>query len=493
MGPVTSIKRARPTIWIPPSVMSIYAIEIETSEGTTDVTGYCEKASFKSTIQPGVGTFEVVLMNPNDKFTDKFSSEDKVKLKKDYGTTASTIRIAGIVENIDPSNHRIKLTGKLMAKELIDIHITGDYSEQEITDILKDIIDQVNAQISTNFTYDDYVNNTGETITISFNNKSAMECIEILCKIAGFDFYVDKDKKCHFFEEKSIENTTDAVVHNYNLLKIKGFSRDVDKVKNRIIVQGAVADGIPILYTTEDSTSISNYGTREEPITDTSLTTYEEAKKKGDVELAMKKDPPIVGEVESTLLVALNPGDMLRVSAPAAGIGPDTYKVVEFEDIIKNNDVPRTKIKLEKWKPSIPLEFRDLFLKQKETQDIVNINKLEHSYFFSFDDKTNIDDSNSSGYDTSEGYLVFTSASGYIQSTARDTGSNINKFEVRASGDNLIGNITYKVSVDNGLTWQTVDLNTLTTPNSEGHQLKIRVETSSTDAKIATLAILYST
>jgi len=493
MGPVTSIKRVRPTVWIPPSVMSAYLIKISTDSQTYEVNKYCEKASFKFPIAPSVGSCDVVLLNPEDKFTDKFSSGDTIELYKDYGTTASTLRAKFIIESVDQSNHKVTLKAKGMAKELIDIHITGSYSEQEIADILKDVIDQVNAQISTNFTYDEYVNNTGETITISFNNKSAMECIEILCNIAGFDFYVDKDKKCHFFEEKSIENTVDAVVHNYNLLKIKGFSRDVDKVKNRIVVQGAVVDGIPILYTTKDVPSILDHGTREEPITDTSLTTYEEAKKKGDVELAMKKDPPIIGEVESTLLVSLNPGDMLRVSAPSAGIAPDTYKVVEFEDIIANNDIPKTKIKLEKWKPSIPLEFRDLFLKQKESQDIVNINKLEHSYFFSFDDSTNIDDSNSSDYDTSDGYLIFTSASGYMQSAARDTGSNVSKYEVRASGENLVGSVIYKVSVDNGLTWQTVDLNTLTTPTSEGHQLKIRVETSSTDAKIATLALLYST
>ncbi len=492
----TSIKSIRPTFWIP-TVSSAYKIQVLTSSETYDVNSYCEKASFKSTIQPNIGKFEVSLLNPNDVFKDKFSPEDKVNLKKDYGITATNIRTVGIIESIDQSNHKVKLKGKLMSKELIDQSIIGEYSSQEVSTILTDIIDQVNAEISTNFTYATYVNTTSETIDISFNNKTAMECIEILCQIAGFDFYVDKDKKCHFFAEKTIENTTDAVVHSYNLLEIKGFSEDVEKVKNKIRVYGAIIDGIQILYTVEDATSISSYGLREEIITDTSLNSDAEAKTKGDAELALKKDPPIVGEVKSTLLIGLAPGDMLRVSAPAAGIALDTYKVVEFEDIIENNNIPRTKVKLEKWKPSIPIEFRELFLKQKETQDITNINKLEYTYLFAFDDSTNIDDANSNDYAVSEGYLTFTGAAGYMQSDAKDTSSNVTKFEVRASGENLVGNVTFYISVDNGLS----GLDTARSLNTkyeypgdfgEGHQIKIKVVTTSTEARISTLAILYS-
>lgn len=495
---ITSLRREKIYVWRPPSVSSMYKIEVVTSSDTTNVNAYCEKASFKSTIQPGVGKFEVTILNPNDTFKDKFSPEDTVKFYKDYATAGTTHRQTGVIESVDQSNHKVKLKGKLMSKELIDISIVGAYtsaSYPDITDILKDIIDQVNTEVSDDFDKTTYVTDTGEGIDISFNKKSAMECIEILCQIAGFDFYVDKDKNCHFFAEKSIENTTDAVVHSYNLLEIKGFSEDVEKVKNKIVVYGAIIDGIQILYTAEDATSISSYGLREEIINDTSLTSDDEAKTKGDAELALKKDPPIVGEVKSTLLVNLNPGDMLKVSAPAAGISPDTYKVVEFEDIIENNNIPRTKIKLEKWKPSIPIEFRELFLKQKETQEITNINKLEYSYLFTFDDSVNIDDGNSNDYDTDEGYLTFTGAAGYMQSDAKDTTSNVTKFEVRASGDNLVGNITYEVSVDNGRdgTWQTVNLNTLTDALSDAHQLKIKVTTTSTDAKISTLAVLYST
>ena len=493
---ITSIKRKPIHIFIPPAVSSMYKIEIITSSGATDVTGYTEKGNFKQAINPDTGTFDVTILNPDDKFKDLFAAEDKIKLYKDYGTSATTLRFQGIIENVDQANHRIKLKGKSLAKDLLDYTVVGNYTDQTIHSILTDIISQVNSEISDDYTTTN-IDTTGtgatQAITINWNYKTAWECIEILCKLAEYDFYVDENKDCYFFSSRSVTNTTDAVAHSYNILEIKAFSEDVDKVKNKIIVNGAIVDGIPLLYTAEDSDSISDYGLREEVITDSSLDSWDEITDRGDAELALKKDPPIVGEVKSTLLVGLKPGDMLSVSAPADGIPPSTYRLVEFEDIIENNGPPTTKVKLEKYAATIPQEFRNLFLKQKESEEITNINKLKFSYLFNFDSSTGIDDGASNDYSISEGYLVFTGASGYMQSDSRDTTDNVSEFEVKAVGENLVGNITYQVSVDNGTTWQTVNLNTLTTTTSEGSQLKIRVTTTSADAKINTLAILYST
>lgn len=488
---IVSLRREKIISWRVPRVSSIYKIEILTDSNTYNVTSYCIKGSCNPAINPSVGKFELTLANPNDKYTDVFSTGDLVKFFKDYSEEATNHRYTGVTESIDKSNNEIKIKGKMLGSSLLDITITGNYPNWEISAILKDVISQVNSQITTPFTTTN-VNTTNTYIDISFNGKNANECIEELCQRAGFDFYVDKDKDCHFFEEKSVENTIDAVVHGVNMLELKGFSEDVEQVKNHIIVNGAVVDGIPLVYTTEDATSIASYGYKEEIISDNTLESYDELKNKGDPQLALKKDPPIVGEVKSTLLVGLNLGEMLRVSAPSAGIPPDTYKVVEFEDKFGSNEIPSTKIKLEKWKPSISNEIRKSFLKQKETQDITNINKLEHTYMFTFDDYTNIDDANSSDYAVSEGYLIFSSSSGKMQTDAYETSANISKFEVRAYGENLVGNVTYEVSVDNGVTWQTVDLNTLTTATSDGNKLKIRVTVSDASVKISTLACLYS-
>ena len=489
---VTNIQSVQPTFFIPAHVQSIYKLEIVTSSTTYDVTSYIGKASCTPAINPSVGKFEITLYNPEDKYTDLFSSGDSVKFFKDYALEALTHRQTGQIESIDQSNHELKIKGKLIGGELLDVTITGNYSSQEISTILTDVISQVNSQITVPFTTTK-VNVTTSSIDISFNGKNANECIEQLCQRAGFDFYVDKDKDCHFFEEKSVENTIDAVAHGMNMLEIKGFSEDVERVKNHIIVNGAVIDGIPLTYTTENATSIASYGYKEEIISDNTLETYDELKEKGDPQLTLKKDPPIVGEVKSILLVGLNPGEMLRVSAPSAGISPDTYKVVEFDDKFGSDEIPSTKIKLEKWKPSISTELRSSFLKQKETQNITNINKLEHTYMFTFDDDTNIDDANSTDYDTDEGYLTFSSSSGEMQSDAHSASGNITKFEVRAYGENLVGNVIYKVSVDKGVSWKTVSLNTATDTTSEGTNLKVKIEVSDASVKISTLAVLFST
>lgn len=494
--PVTSIKTVRPVVWIPPGVRSAYKVEIISGGNVYDVTGYIEQAKIKQALNPDAGSFEIVILNPNDKFKGVFSADDKVKLYKDYGNTATTLRFQGVVESVDESNHRVKLKGKSLAKELLDYTIAGTYTDQTVSSILLDIISKVNDEIAEDFTTNN-VDTSGsgatQTISISFNHKSAWECIEMLCKIANYDFYVDENKDCHFFAEKSVNNDYDAAVHNFNILKVKSFEEDASKVRNKIIVYGATIDNIPIVYTTSDSESINKYGLREEVINDGSIESYEEAQHRGDAELLLKKDPPIIGEIVTTLLVGLKPGEMLRVSYPQGGIAPNRYKILEFEDSIKNNSIPQTKIKLVKWKPTLPQIFRDIYMKQKETTQLTNPHKLEHVYLFTFDDNTNI--AELTNLEISDGYLIVSSgsSSGTMVTAARNTGNNVSKFELRAEGDNIAGNVNYYVSVDNGITWQSVSRNTLTTPTSEGNHLMIKVILNSADAKIDTLGVLYST
>ena len=494
--PVTSIKTVRPTIWIPPGVRSSYKIEIISGGTTYDVARYTDKATVKQALNPDAGSFEIVLMNPNDKFKGVFSANDKIKFYKDYAESASTLRFQGVIESVDESEYRVKLKGKSLAKDLLDYTVVGTYTDQAVYSILLDIISKVNDEIDEDYTTNN-VDTSGsgatQTITISFNHKTAWECIEMLCVIAKYDFYVDENKDCHFFPEESINNDYDAAVHEFNIIRVKSFEEDASKVKNKIIVYGATVDNIPIVYTTSDSTSISEYGLKEEIINDSSIESYEEAQHRGNAELLLKKDPPIIGEVVTTLLVALKPGEMLRVSAPSAGIAPNRYKVLEFEDSIKNNEIPQTKIKLVKWKPTLPLIFRDIYMKQKETTQLTNPNKLEYVYMFTFDDNANIE--SHSQTEVSDGYLIVSSgySSGTMITTTRSTGSNVSKFELRAEGENIVGNVNFYVSIDNGHTYQSVNRNVLYVPASEGDQLKIKVELLSSDARINTLAVLYST
>jgi len=81
---IASLRREKIISWRVPRVSSIYKIEILTDSNTYNVTSYCIKGSCNPAINPSVGKFELTLANPNDKYTDVFSTGDLVKFFKDF-------------------------------------------------------------------------------------------------------------------------------------------------------------------------------------------------------------------------------------------------------------------------------------------------------------------------------------------------------------------------------------------------------------------------
>ena len=73
--------------------------------------------------------------------------------------------------------------------------VIGTYSTQTAGAIIKDIINTYAKSLGT-FNVED-----GENIEyIAFNYKFPLECIEELCNLTGYDFYVDYEKNVHFFD-----------------------------------------------------------------------------------------------------------------------------------------------------------------------------------------------------------------------------------------------------------------------------------------------------
>ena len=63
--------------------------------------------------------------------------------------------------------------------------------------------------------------------------------------------------------------------------------------------------------------------------------------------------------------------------------------------------------------------------------------------------------------------------------------------EIRVKGQSIPGTLFY-VSIDNGISWQSIDQSTLKTLSPPGKNLRIKVELNSADTQIYSLVLLYT-
>jgi len=125
------------------------------------------------------------------------------------------------------------------------------------------------------------------------------------------------------------------------------------------------------------------------------------------------------------------------------------------------------------------------------SENLVNPNDMTDSLNLTFDDSSEFDSSLSSSVTVSEGNLRISSgALGTMVSNLRTSSYTISKVHVRVVGDAIAGT-TYQISLDNGTTYQTVNLEELTTITVTGTQLRIKVTLNSPSTLLDSIAVLY--
>ena len=379
--------------------------------------------------------------------------------------------------------YTLELVGSHYQSDLLDLTVTESYSGSLTSDeILKDLVDTY----LTGYTY----TNVGECSvapTISWDNKPLWDCIVDLCELSTFDAYLDSDKDFHFFEKESITNEIDAIVWRDNMLEIESLGTDTIDVKNRIIVYGEDDAGLPIVYRTDDlvSQAVTGRGIKEEVIKDTSIKTYQQAKERGDAELALKKSTATGGSILSIILPDINPGDMLYVTNPVQHIN-GTYRVVQYTHLLP---IEQTKVIISKDR-TIPQLFKDNKKSELRLQKITNPYKMTKSYNFTFDNLDNVDQTLSSAVTVDEGKLKISSGvQGIMISDLRSESTDITYVQLKVVGDALAGT-EYYVSTDNADTWDQVNLEEETAVTA-GTDLRIKIILNSTSTLIDSLAVLY--
>ena len=452
-----------------------------------DMTARVIKSSFVKPCTGGIGTFYVVLSNAHGQYNDSFSTGQNVKFYAD-NSDATTLQFWGIIDYvksaISENGQYLEIEGRHRAFLLNESLVCYSATSTPTSTIFKAIIDEL--PDSYGFTYTNLATTT-DSMNVEWAYKPFWDCVVELCNFAGFDAYVDNDLDFHYFEENSIANTTDAIVEGDNFISSENWGTNVTYEKSRVTVIGQDTEGVPIIYTAIDADEGSNI--KEVFIRDSTANTEEKVQNAAEAKLLELTNRSPQATIKSYGLESTNPGDNLWLIVPRQQISGQ-YKIIQINHLFgAEYGGWRTTSTIEEDEVGIAQSIKNISNKTNALSAPENINKLNYSYNFNFDN----DSGTHSTTEITEGVLKTTGgATGTWISANKSIGSNITEYEFRAVGDAIPGTDFY-VSTDNGNTWQSVEsLKTLYDFAPPGQNLKIKVIFNSASTQIKSLAALYS-
>ena len=479
-----STKKTKVWHWIPPQYYARPKVTVTRKDGTVDdITELASMWEFEDIKTTGIGRFEFRVWNNREQWTGIWSGLEVVYLYCDYAATATTKRFKGYIEKISYNNNMVTVTGRSNAMIEIDKLVTYQAETKECSLIFKDLIDTYGGGST-------YTNVSASTtsITVNWYEKPFLDCIKELCDAAGFDAYKDYDDDWHFFEVGSIVNNGEAIVHDYNMLSIDEFADDITFVKNKIIVYGATVDGIQIIKSAKDQTSILAHKERKLIINDDNLTDEIQAQEYADFILLKNKDPPQTGEMTGVMLATIQPGENINLSSPQNNVPPGNYQIISYKHKFDLSKGYTTTVKVNKETRRFSHIISSLINSDnKKNQTSINPEQMENTYNFYFDE----DSGTHSNTEIVDGVLKPTAASGTWISDNRELDSNLNEVYPVMIGETLTGALIY-ISGNKGLAWQLVSNKTkLSISTSAGSNIKVRIVFSNADTQIDSLSIQY--
>jgi len=489
MAAVRSLKKITPKVWIPPLYSANYKATVERTDGTIDdITDILIGLKIEDGVTEGIGNFEFEIPNPNETYSDVWTGMEIFRYYCDYAaSTPTTLRFRGRIEKPSKKNNNVLVTGRSEALFVHGQDVHKDYVDVDVGYIIKDLFDTY-GQSRYDTSGIDVA--TGTLVTMTFLDIPFWEAVEAICNAASYDCYVSCNLTVEFFASGSITNTTEGIVHDYNLIEVGDFAPDLQYVKNQIRVIGGTIDGVQVFYTANDSDSQTTHGIRREIINDDGIITHIAAKDLAEYLLTEKKDPPVIGEVRGLLLAGIQPGEKIRLSSPLENIPPGAYKIITYTHEIGGDGLFTTvQINKESKRMSHIIKQR-LEREHRKTDSAGNIDDLDYSEI----DLFNIDSGTHSQTEVSDGVLkVATGQSdGVWISSAYGPGDDriFQSVKVDIVGDDLPGT-TIGVSHDGGASYTTIARGTLLTLGV-GKSLVIKLTLASTDTQIDSLVVQYS-
>jgi len=324
-----SLKTIKPKIWIPPIYSANYKVTVERSDGTIDdITDILLSLKIEDGVTNSIGNFEFELPNPNQTYSDAWEGMEIFRFYCDYASSATTLRFRGRIEKPSKRNNNVLVTGRSEALFVHGQNVHKDYTDVDVGYIIKDLFDTYGED---RFDTSGINTSTGTTVTMSFLDLPFWDAVESVCGASDYDCYVSANLTVEFFATGSRTNDDEGIVHDYNLIEVGDFAPDLTFIKNQIRVIGANLDGFQVMYTANDTAlNQTKYGLRREVVNDDGILTVAAARELADATLALRKDPPILGDVKGLLLATIQPGEKIRLSSPLEDLQPATYNIITY-------------------------------------------------------------------------------------------------------------------------------------------------------------------
>ncbi len=492
---ISSIGRTKPIpvhVWIPPIYNPVYKMEVYDGTTETDVTSLVVEGEYTDGVTSTIGNFVFKIDNSSEIYTNKFSAYDKIRIYLDYGATATTLKFTGVIERVNNRNNQLVLEGRGLGSRFTSKNITyttGTGVKKTRSTILTEICIEYFSDLDT----DGIESDTG-AIEVNFFERPFWEVVEFLCTSGGRDCYIDSTPQINYFESGSRENTSEAVVHGYNLIDTMDFASDIQEIVNKVRVYGAKIGNIPIIATSTGSTTLTEGDIKELKINDTNLTTIDQATERADFELAANQSAATIGTVISLGLPTLSPGEKVRISDPQNNVPPSAYKIQKYIHKFSNDNPFMTELTVQKEKLNIPNILKKNIKFQSEIAENVNPDDMDFSNVIDF---TN-DSGTHSNTIVNENYLkvVTGQSSGQWISDLIELSSNVTAISFQITGDFLVGqygatSTNLWFSLDGGTTWRYYNINLGETTVPTGRDLKIRIDLNSTTSQVKAVAVLY--
>lgn len=491
MADRVTTRRERTFIWIPPENTCSWKLTVEGSDDVEeDISSIVSILNIEDGVTESLGSFSFEIWNPNETYTGKWRSMDTVRFYADRAATATTLRFQGRIDKPSYRGMKMKVIGQSESARLTKVTVTKSYTSATCDDILKDLI----SNYATAFT-DTNIEASTETLTIDWYQTPFWDCVATICKAATtsdgkqFDCYVDSTLDFHFFERGSRQNLVEGINHQINLMGIGDFTEDSSDVINRVIIYGAITDGIQVLYTAEDTDSQDEYDKVSElVINDNDITTEAQAKEFAEWKLEDFKNAPIVGEVSGVFLGTLQPGESIPLSSPPDNITPGIYDVVGYKHQLGEKHF-QTTVNLKREIKKTGHIFKKLIEKQNQAQETsLNPEEMRYSYNHRFDD----DSGTHSNTEITDGVLKLTGAvgTGNWISSVKNHGSNITEAYLILVGETLTG-ATVQVSNDGGVTYSTITNKNKITFTTTGSNIRVKVSFNNLDTQVDSMSIQY--
>lgn len=488
---VTNIRKKRIHIYIPPAYTSAFKITMEDADGTVDdVTNKLSRAVVTDEATNGIGGFELDIWDPNETYAHLWVGNEIFRYYKDYDVEANTLRFRGRIEKPSKRGNKLNVKGRREDVRVQGVKVTKSYDGIECSIILKDLINSYAA----GFTYAN-VNASTTTLTVSWYEKPLWDCIKELCTVSGFECFVDAELDFHFFESGTSINTTEGIVHDFNLLEVRDFTLDLTQVRNKIKVYGATLKGVQELYTTSQTIgdySIENFGERVEIINDKNITSHTQAKEIAESILADKQNPPVTGSVVSAILLAtIKPGDSIRISSPQNNITPDDYVAISYKDDI-NIEGRRitTTVNINKEPRRLSHVLKDRIESENMKKDTFgNPEGMDYSFNFLFES----DSGTHTSTEVTEGVLKLQSgeATGTWVSPNSALNGDLSECFLVMTGETLTS-AAASVSGDGGVNYHALNNRQKSIISTDtGSNIRVKVVIDSADTQIESLSVLY--